>query len=195
MERTGKATMHDLPPDWRKADMPFGKNRADRRRLALQLSRIALLVLAGMTIFQLLKHAIAPNITLWESHLVTIVFSTVCAVVASFRVLRRHIALNRELTERDAASARLQKNLEHTVEKLTVVLSHVKNLSGMLPICSSCKKIRDGKGHWNPIEAYIRERSDAQFSHGICPECAQKLYPEIYTKEMNPPPAAPPNGH
>lgn len=175
--------------------MSFSKNRADRRSLALQLSRIALLVLGGMTIFEALKQAIAPDIAIWESHLVTIVFSTVWAIVASFRVLRRHIALNRELTERDAASLRLQKDLEHTVEKLTVVLSQVKTLSGMLPICSSCKKIRDDKGSWKQIEAYIRERSDAQFSHGICPECAQKLYPEIYAGEMNPPPAAPPNSH
>jgi hypothetical protein len=54
-----------------------------------------------------------------------------------------------------------------------------KGVSGMLPICASCKKIRDDKGYWNQIEAYIRDRSEADFSHGICPECAKKLYSEI----------------
>lgn len=55
-------------------------------------------------------------------------------------------------------------------------LSKVKVLSGMLPICASCKKIRDDKGYWNQIEAYIRTHSEADFSHGICPECMKRLY-------------------
>lgn len=53
-------------------------------------------------------------------------------------------------------------------------------LEGILPVCASCKKIRDDKGDWQQIEAYIRDRSAASFSHGICPECARKLYPEYY---------------
>ena len=57
----------------------------------------------------------------------------------------------------------------------------MKSLEGMLPICSSCKKIRDDEGRWNRLEEYISERSQIDFTHGICPECAQKLYPEIYT--------------
>ena len=56
----------------------------------------------------------------------------------------------------------------------------VKTLSGLLPICSSCKKIRDDEGYWNQLEAYIQEHSDVLFSHGFCPECAKKLYPEIF---------------
>lgn len=63
-------------------------------------------------------------------------------------------------------------------------LSEIRKLSGLLPICSSCKKIRDDKGYWNQIESYIREHSEAEFSHSICPECAKKLYPDIY-KENN----------
>jgi hypothetical protein len=49
-----------------------------------------------------------------------------------------------------------------------------------LPTCASCKKIRDSEGNWIQIEQYIQERSEAKFSHGICPSCAKKLYPEIY---------------
>lgn len=58
-------------------------------------------------------------------------------------------------------------------------LAEVKVLSGFLPICASCKNIRDDRGYWNKIEAYILERSEVEFTHGICPECAKKLYPEI----------------
>lgn len=65
--------------------------------------------------------------------------------------------------------------LNHRLEN---ALHQVKVLSGMLPICSACKKIRDDKGSWNNIEEYISERSDAEFSHGICPDCAHKLYPK-----------------
>ena len=63
---------------------------------------------------------------------------------------------------------------------LQEALSRVKTLSGLLPICASCKRIRDDRGNWNPIEVYIRDRSNAQFSHGICPECAKKLYSDYF---------------
>ena len=69
------------------------------------------------------------------------------------------------------------------IKELHKALEEVKTLSGFLPICASCKKIRDDKGYWNQIEAYISEHSDAVFSHGICPGCAQKLYPDRYDDE------------
>ncbi len=59
------------------------------------------------------------------------------------------------------------------------IFQRMKYLEGILPVCASCKKIRDEKDNWHQIESYIRERSDAEFSHGICPECAEKLYPEL----------------
>jgi PAS domain S-box-containing protein len=73
-----------------------------------------------------------------------------------------------------------EEKREEILKELQEALSKVKTLSGLLPICASCKKIRDDKGYWNQIEAYIRDRSEAEFSHGICPECAKKLYPELY---------------
>jgi PAS domain S-box-containing protein len=66
------------------------------------------------------------------------------------------------------------------VADLTEALAQVKKLSGFLPICASCKKIRDDQGYWQQVEEYIRERSEAEFSHSICPECAKKLYPDLY---------------
>jgi hypothetical protein len=63
------------------------------------------------------------------------------------------------------------------------VFQRMKYLEGILPVCASCKKIRDEKGVWHPIESYIRDKSSAEFSHGICPDCARKLYPEFYKDE------------
>ena len=68
------------------------------------------------------------------------------------------------------------------IARLKDALSKVNLLSGFLPICASCKKIRDDKGYWNQIESYIRDRSEAEFSHGICPDCANKIY-SAYTKD------------
>jgi signal transduction histidine kinase len=70
-------------------------------------------------------------------------------------------------------------NLLEEKEKTELALAEIKQLKGMLPICSNCKKIRDDKGYWNHLELYIEEHSDASFSHGICPECIKKLYPEL----------------
>jgi len=56
--------------------------------------------------------------------------------------------------------------------------AEIGTLRGILPICASCKKIRDDKGYWNQIEAYIRDHSDVEFSHGICPDCMKRLYPQ-----------------
>jgi hypothetical protein len=66
------------------------------------------------------------------------------------------------------------------LEEIQKALSEVKLLSGLLPICASCKKIRDDKGYWKRIETYISAHSEAQFTHGICPECAKRLYPKDY---------------
>ncbi|NLN38689.1 MAG: sensor with HAMP domain protein, partial [Smithella sp.] len=74
-----------------------------------------------------------------------------------------------QLTELEKANRELQK-----------ALSEIKELSGLLPICSSCKKIRNDNGYWEQIEGYIRDHSKAEFSHSICPDCAKKLYPEFY---------------
>ena len=68
---------------------------------------------------------------------------------------------------------------EKLIRELQEALASVKQLSGMLPICASCKKIRDDKGYWNQVEVYIRDHSEAEFSHGICPECKEKLYPGL----------------
>jgi hypothetical protein len=70
------------------------------------------------------------------------------------------------------------------VEALSEGLEHVKTLKGLLPICTSCKKIRDDQGYWNHLELYIRDHSEADFTHGLCPECVKRLYPvDILTSD------------
>ncbi|MDY6857377.1 MAG: response regulator [Thermodesulfobacteriota bacterium] len=64
-------------------------------------------------------------------------------------------------------------------KELKLALDEVKRLRGILPICANCKKIRDDQGYWQQIETYIREHSEADFSHGICPDCLKKLYPKF----------------
>ncbi len=87
--------------------------------------------------------------------------------------------VERSLREWDLLQERKQAEAQREllIAQLREALSKVRMLSGFLPICASCKKIRDDKGYWNQIENYIREHSEAEFSHGICPECQEKFYP------------------
>jgi integral membrane sensor domain MASE1 len=78
------------------------------------------------------------------------------------------------VTERKEAEA----EREQIIEKLQEALKQVKQLSGFIPICASCKKIRDDKGFWNDVAEYITEHSEAQFTHGLCPDCMKKWYPD-----------------
>lgn len=72
------------------------------------------------------------------------------------------------------------KERESLIAQLQKALQEVKTLTGLLPICASCKKIRNDDESWQQIEDYIASHSDADFTHGICPECAHRLYPELY---------------
>lgn len=74
----------------------------------------------------------------------------------------------------------LFRSLKQSEEELRKALGEVKQLSGMLPICSSCKQIRNDQGYWQEVEVYLTEHSEAVFSHGLCPDCAHRLYPEYF---------------
>ena len=69
-----------------------------------------------------------------------------------------------------------ERKLEKVIEELQEALEEVRTLQGFLPICASCKKIRDDRGYWNQIEQYIQEHSAVKFTHGLCPECIEKYY-------------------
>jgi PAS domain S-box-containing protein len=72
---------------------------------------------------------------------------------------------------------RVEQEREQLIKELQQSLATVKTLSGLLPICSKCKKIRDDQGYWNQIEVYIREHSNVSFTHGLCPDCLHRFYP------------------
>ena len=78
----------------------------------------------------------------------------------------------------------LQKALAERVEELEVALSQVKQLQGILPICSYCKKVRDDQNYWQQVESYISDHADVQFSHGICPDCYQRVIHEFEEKKQ-----------
>lgn len=88
-------------------------------------------------------------------------------------IVMRDISLHRQMEE----------EREALIGELQDALARVRTLSGLLPICANCKRIRDDQGHWHSVEAYIRKRSDADFSHTICPDCGKKLYPEYMDDE------------
>jgi len=82
---------------------------------------------------------------------------------------KTNLALERDIVERRRVEVELRD-----------ALAQVKTLTGLLPICANCKKIRDDNGYWNSVEKYISSHSEAEFTHGICPECLEKLYPSYY---------------
>ncbi|HOO78454.1 MAG TPA: hypothetical protein PK636_00980 [bacterium] len=154
-----------------------------QKKLLSLLVRIGIVMLLGMSVFEALKQAVAPGIDLWESHVVTIAFGTLTAIVASLFILKKQIALNESLHEKDARNIKLQRELQATIEQLQTSIATINRLTGMLPICAHCKKIRNDTGEWESMEKYISERSTAEFTHGLCPKCARELYGEFDTPE------------
>ena len=84
----------------------------------------------------------------------------------------QYVAIRTEITARKQA----EEERERLIQELKKALAEVKTLSGLLPICCNCKKVRDDHGYWSQIEAYVSEHSDASFSHGYCPDCIGHLY-------------------
>jgi DNA-binding response OmpR family regulator len=96
--------------------------------------------------------------------------------------VRTHLLLGNVLSQLRSEVAerkRAEKEREKLILELKEALANVKQLNRMLPICASCKKIRDDKGYWSGVESYISEHTEAVFSHGICPDCEKKAYEEL----------------
>jgi len=100
----------------------------------------------------------------------------VLAILSQVAEIERELFNARQEIER---RQRAEKERDKVIKDLEKALSEIKKLSGLLPICSHCKKIRDDTGYWNQIESYIHAHSEAEFSHGICPECAEKYFPDV----------------
>jgi hypothetical protein len=91
--------------------------------------------------------------------------------------VRLSVIIRNDITEIKLA----EQERDRLIVELKDALAEVKTLQGFIPICANCKKIRDDEGFWQQIEKYIQDRSDAKFSHSICPECAKLLYPHLYS--------------
>ncbi|MBN2711395.1 MAG: hypothetical protein JXR97_03040 [Planctomycetes bacterium] len=91
------------------------------------------------------------------------------------KIREKTIDLENEIKERKRA----EEEKAETIKDLQEAIKKIHTLQKMLPICSYCKKVRDDKGYWNQIEVYIRDHSDIDFSHSLCPECAAKYYPQF----------------
>ena len=130
---------------------------------------IVVSVIITTTVWILMKQ---PNLSF------AIIISFICPSIIAPPVIYFYSKLSKELESN-------RQQLEQANKELQSMLLEVKELSGLLPICASCKNIRDDKGYWNQIESYIRDHSKAEFTHGICPDCAEKLYPglDLYNHE------------
>ncbi|MDR3629104.1 MAG: cache domain-containing protein [Desulfocapsaceae bacterium] len=120
----------------------------------------------------------------WEGELRHITKNGVPIVVASRWGVHKNLdgdflgflEINRNITER----IKMREERENLISNLNEALANIKTLSGLLPTCASCKRIKNSLGNWEQMEFYIQQRSDAKFSHGLCPECTKELYPDMY---------------
>jgi DNA-binding NtrC family response regulator len=103
------------------------------------------------------------------------------------RLSRLAPAVNRAMAEAHEREGRkkAETEREQLIVELQATLARVKTLSGLLPICAGCKKIRDDKGYWSQIESYITLHTEAEFSHGLCPDCETKSYEELRIMLLN----------
>jgi membrane-associated sensor protein len=106
-------------------------------------------------------------------------FYLVYKAIIETALVRPYDLIFRDLKLSQSALARANEELESKNTMFKNALAKIKTLSGMLPICASCKKICDDNGCWNHLESYISEHSDALFTHGYCPDCLKKAYEEL----------------
>lgn len=101
-------------------------------------------------------------------------------LVGMLRIRPAFVALARAGTEQREMASRLgalSSEQARLIDELQRALGRIRTLRGMLPICAACKKIRDDQGYWNQVEVYVREHTEAEFTHSICPDCFRRLYP------------------
>lgn len=137
---------------------------------------IAVSIFAVETVIMILLH-LPEHMSVYVETLLDASLLTILMFPALYFFLLRPMILH--VNERKLAEEKLEKLFLDCRDALT----NVKVLSGLLPICARCKKIRDDKGYWSQIESYIKEHSEAEFSHSLCPECEKTLYPEYHKED------------
>ncbi len=149
-----------------------------------QSSRFTGVVMAGHGTFMIFRGLAttfwAPLPAFFTPSIVNVLTFAISMTVGMLGALG-FIMMNNQRMENEIIATR--NNLQETLTELKKRSDEIRVLSGLLPICASCKRIKDDKGSWIQMERYIRDHSAADFSHGICPECSQKLYPELHRKK------------
>lgn len=140
------------------------------------LSVLLCLAYGGLLFFELNQSGSVD-----ESHLLRIPILLIMAIFYGVfaEMVRKERKQKAGLIDYIAALKQAEEERERLIRQLQDALANIKTLKGLLPICFSCKQIRDDKGYWNQIDTYIRDHTDAEFTHGICPACVQKLYPDL----------------
>jgi transcriptional regulator with GAF, ATPase, and Fis domain len=190
-------SIYNEPENYKREDEPKGHICYDmtiRERSAENMAPVVLENLEGSK-----WEALDPNVKKYglKSYMgfpVLLEGEVVGSLCVADVVRRNYSAIEKEILEAFAKAVTLEEERMLAQEKLTrsnaalkeknneieKALSEVKTLTGLLPICASCKKIRDDKGYWNRLEAYIYEHTDAKLSHGFCPDCSKKLFPDAH---------------
>lgn len=143
-----------------------------------RLRPVRFLLLTGGAVFiaeaviMIVLRVFSPRLGGWEFILDA---AMLVLLIAPLLYIWHYRPLVLEMEER----MRVEMEREQTVIELTAALERVQTLRGLLPICAWCKHIRDDQGYWQQLEMYLTENSDLEFSHGICPTCAEKLYQEM----------------
>lgn len=158
------------------------KNTSKKNKIPKQGIELLLIIVFSLIVFfiaahfDILEHFIKYSRAheSWELDELLIVFIFVAFALTIFTMRRMREFFKSE------------KILKEKNKRLGDALSEIKQLKGIIPICASCKMIRDDKGYWHQVEVYVHEHTEADFSHGLCPDCAQKLYPEQFSKKEKP---------
>ena len=150
-------------------------------RQLIGLSTLLCLAYGGLLFFELKQSGVMS-----EGHLLRIPILLIMAIFYGVfaETIRNERTQKAGLVDYIAALEAAEEERERLIRKLQDALANIKTLSGLLPICFSCKQIRDDKGYWNQIDTYIRDHTDAEFTHGICPACMIKLYPDYSGKKL-----------
>jgi hypothetical protein len=119
---------------------------------------------------------------LTTSYVTVTLFALVMEKVRHLTQKRLRIS-NAKLEEAVKSLEQSHSEKDSLILELQQKIDEVKTLRGIIPICASCKKIRDDGGYWQQVEAYVKNHSDAEFSHGICPKCATELYADLYDEK------------
>lgn len=145
---------------------------------------LIIIVFAILSYIVLVRVNLGGYIISWIEHLRRWEFDVLASIIVVFIfglfvfVARRRRELLGELRER----TKLQEEQGRLIKELEEMLSQVKTLTGLLPMCSWCKKVRDDRGYWAQVEDYLQRHSNAKFTHGVCPDCAEKFRKEARTK-------------